>query len=68
MVQNIFALNENRLINTSVIRDINGETKMDGYSLDRFPITIKVGVENIDTAEKLYNRMQVSKSCRRIFY
>ena len=40
------ALNENRLINTSVIREINGETKVDGYSLDQIPITIKIGVED----------------------
>ena len=57
------ALNENRLINTSVIREINGETKVDGYSLDQIPITIKVGVEDIKTAEELYNRIQISKSC-----
>ena len=53
----------NRLINTSVIREINGETKVDGYSLDQIPITIKVGVEDIKTAEELYNRIQISKSC-----
>ena len=56
------------MINTSVIRDINGITKMDGYPLDRFPIEVKVTVDNMDIAEKLYNHMQVSKFCRRIFY
>lgn len=61
------ALNENRLINTSVIREINGETKVDGYSLDQIPITIKVGVEDIKTAEELYNRIQISKSSEEFF-
>ena len=61
------ALNENRLINTSVIREINGETKVDGYSLDQIPITIKVGVEDIETAEELYNRIQISKSSEEFF-
>jgi uncharacterized protein YlxW (UPF0749 family) len=61
------ALNENRLINTSVIREINGETKVDGYSLDQIPITIKLGVEDIKTAEELYNRIQISKSSEEFF-
>ncbi len=46
-----------RLINSSVIRDINGQTKMDNYSLNTYPIEIKVISEN---AEKLYNRMNAS--------
>lgn len=61
------ALNENRLINNSVIREINGETKVDGYSLDQMPITIKVGIEDIETAEELYNRIQISKSTEEFF-
>ena len=58
---------DQRWINTSVIRDINGITKMDGYPLDRFPIEVKVAVDNMDTAEKLYNRMQVSNSTEEFF-
>lgn len=58
---------DQRLINTSVIRDINGITKMDGFPLDRFPIEVKVAVDNMDTAEKLYNRMQVSNSAEEFF-
>ncbi|MDQ0227081.1 DUF881 domain-containing protein [Metabacillus niabensis] len=46
-----------RLINSTVIRDINGQTKMDNYSLNTYPIEIKVISEN---AEKLYNRMNAS--------
>lgn len=49
-----------RVINTTVIRDINRETKINGHSLNRFPIEIKVIAENAQTAEKLYNRMKVS--------
>ena len=58
---------DQRWINTSVIRDINGITKMDGYPLDRFPIEVKVAVDNMDMAEKLYNRMQVSNSTEEFF-
>ncbi|WP_299087130.1 DUF881 domain-containing protein [uncultured Metabacillus sp.] len=46
-----------RLINSSVIRDINGQTKMDNYSLNTYPIEIKVISED---ADKLYNRMSAS--------
>ncbi len=56
-----------RVINTTVIRDINGETKINGFSLNDFPIEIKVIAENRQAAEKLYNRMQVSKSAEEFF-
>ncbi|WP_338451971.1 DUF881 domain-containing protein [Niallia oryzisoli] len=56
-----------RLINSSVIRDINGQTKVDGYSLDTFPIEVKIAVDNIEAAEKLHNRMQVSSSAEDFF-
>jgi uncharacterized protein YlxW (UPF0749 family) len=46
-----------RIINSSVIRDINGQTKLDNYSLHTFPIEIKVISED---ANKLYNRMSAS--------
>jgi uncharacterized protein YlxW (UPF0749 family) len=58
---------DQRWINTSVIRDINGITKMNGYPLDRFPIEVKVAVDNMDAAEKLYNRMQVSEAAEEFF-
>lgn len=56
-----------RIINTTVIRDINSETKIDGHSINSLPIEIKVGVDDLKTAEKLYNRMQVSKSIEEFF-
>ncbi|MEH7120030.1 DUF881 domain-containing protein [Neobacillus vireti] len=51
-----------RIINTTVIRDINGETKIDGHTIKGLPIEIKVGVDDMNTAEKLSNRMKVSKA------
>jgi uncharacterized protein YlxW (UPF0749 family) len=56
-----------RLINTSVIRDINRETKVNGHSLSRLPIEIKVITENSQKAEKLYNQLQVSKAIEDFF-
>jgi uncharacterized protein YlxW (UPF0749 family) len=46
-----------RMINTSVIRDINGVTKMDGYSLNKLPLEIKVIAKD---AEKMYNLVKAS--------
>ncbi|WP_187118792.1 DUF881 domain-containing protein [Bacillus marasmi] len=57
----------NRLINTSVIRDINGVTKVDGRSLKDFPIEIKVIAENKKNTEKLYNRMQASQAAEELY-
>ncbi|WP_223596022.1 DUF881 domain-containing protein [Neobacillus bataviensis] len=51
-----------RIINTTVIRDINNETKIDGHSIKSLPIEVKVAVADSTTAEKLYNRMKVSKA------
>lgn len=56
-----------RVINTTVIRDINGETKINGRSLIKFPIEVKIVTEDYTVAEKLYNRMQVSKSAEEFF-
>lgn len=56
-----------RVINTTVIRDINGETKMNGRSLTQFPLEILVMTKDIATAEKLYNRMQVSNAIEEFF-
>ena len=56
-----------RIINTTVIRDINNETKIDGHSLTNLPIEIKVAVDNSATAEKLYNRMKASKATEEFF-
>lgn len=51
---------ERRVIQTTVIREIQGETKIDGYPLKKFPIEIKVLAENKEEAKKLYNMMQIS--------
>ncbi|MFE8703623.1 DUF881 domain-containing protein [Cytobacillus sp. FJAT-54145] len=57
----------NRVINTTVIREINTETKINGRSLNRLPIEINVITEDLNTAEKLYNRMQVSSTAEDFF-
>lgn len=48
---------DQRLVNTTVIRDINGVTKVDSYPLHSFPIEIKVIARD---AEKMYNRLKAS--------
>lgn len=61
------AIDNQRLINTTVIRDINNETKIDGHSIKKLPFEILVIAEDAKGAEKLYNRMQVSKSAEEFF-
>lgn len=61
------AIDGQRIINTTVIRDINSETKIDGHSLTSLPIEVKVAVDNLVIAEKLYNRMKVSKAAEEFF-
>lgn len=61
------SIDNQRIINTTVIRDINRETKIDGHSLSSLPIEIKVIAENGQAAEKLFNQMQVSKSSEEFF-
>jgi uncharacterized protein YlxW (UPF0749 family) len=56
-----------RIINTTVIRDINNETKVDGHAISSLPIEVKVGVDNIEIAEKLYNRIKASKATEEFF-
>ncbi|WHY02295.1 DUF881 domain-containing protein [Neobacillus sp. DY30] len=56
-----------RIINTTVIRDINNETTIDGHALSSLPIEVKIGVDNMETAEKLYNQMKVSKAAEEFF-
>ncbi|MFJ5795417.1 DUF881 domain-containing protein [Bacillus atrophaeus] len=51
------SINDRRVVNNTVIRDINGTTKIDGYSLDHYPLTVKViGTD----ADKLYSRVKAS--------
>jgi uncharacterized protein YlxW (UPF0749 family) len=56
-----------RIINTTVIRDINNETKIDGHALSNLPVEIKVAVDTSAAAEKLYNRMKASKATEEFF-
>lgn len=49
-----------RVIASTVIREIQGETKIDGYPLRIFPIEIKLLTEDMNAATKLYSRMQIS--------
>lgn len=51
------SVNGHRMVNTSVIRDINGTTKMDGYSLDGDAVKIKMISQQTD---RLYSRLNVS--------
>ncbi|AUZ26309.1 DUF881 domain-containing protein [Bacillus cabrialesii] len=51
------AINERRVVNHTVIRDINGTTKIDGYGLDDYPLTVKVLAEDPDM---LYSRVKGS--------
>lgn len=51
---------DQRIIHTTSIRDIQGETKIDGFPLRTFPLEIKVIAQDRKTANKLYNGMQIS--------
>lgn len=61
------AINDNRYVNTTVIREVNNVLKMDGNSLNQLPIEIKVIAKDSNTAEKLFNYMKVSKSADEFF-
>ncbi|MBO1004940.1 DUF881 domain-containing protein [Pseudogracilibacillus auburnensis] len=51
-----------RIINTTVIRDINGDTNVNTHPLTLFPFQIKVITDSVSVAEKMYNRMKISPS------
>lgn len=51
------SINDHRMINTSVIRDINGITKFDGFSINNYPLHVKVIGKD---ADKLYSRVTAS--------
>jgi uncharacterized protein YlxW (UPF0749 family) len=61
------SIDDQRVINTTVIRDINSDTKIDGHTIKSLPIEVKVIPESKQKAEKLYNRMQGSKSTEEFF-
>lgn len=56
-----------RIINTTVIRDINGDTKIDGHAITNLPIEVRAVVDDMSTAEELYNHMKVSKSIEEFY-
>ncbi|MGM9928948.1 MAG: DUF881 domain-containing protein [Bacillus sp. (in: firmicutes)] len=58
------SINNQRVVNSTVIREINGVTKVDGVSLDAFPIEIKIIVTN---AEKMRDRLKASQSMEEFF-
>ncbi|MGM0902086.1 MAG: DUF881 domain-containing protein [Bacillota bacterium] len=49
-----------RVINTTVIRDIGTVTKIDGHSLNNLPFKIKVITKDFEQAEKLFKRIEIS--------
>ncbi|MEH6940542.1 DUF881 domain-containing protein [Bacillus sp. JJ722] len=53
-----------RVVNNTVIRDINGTTKIDGYALNTFPIEIKVIAAD---AEILRDRLKVAQTVEEFF-
>lgn len=58
------SVNEERIVNTTVIRDVNGITKIDGVSLNRYPLEIKVIAAN---ADKLRDRIKASQILDELF-
>lgn len=56
------SIDNQRLINTTVIRDINGETKVGGHALKKLPFEVAIIVDDMKSAEKLSKQMEVSKS------
>jgi len=54
------AIADQRIISTTTIRNIQGETKVDGYPLRKFPLVIKIIASDNETVKKLYNQMQIS--------
>lgn len=56
-----------RVINTTVIREIAGETKINGRSLRKFPVEILVITEDYKAAKNLYNRLLVSNAVEEFF-
>lgn len=51
------SINNHRILHTTVIRDINGETKIDNFSLKDLPVEVKIISYNTD---KLYSRINAS--------
>lgn len=54
------AIDGQRVINTTVIRDINGATKVGGYTLNTLPFDIRVIADTKEAAANMHSRMQIS--------
>ncbi|KQL54715.1 NgoFVII family restriction endonuclease [Heyndrickxia shackletonii] len=61
------SINNERIINTTVIRDINGTTKVNGHSLNKFPVTLNIITQDFHSAQKLFNQMQFSSTIDEFF-
>lgn len=56
-----------RLINTTFIRDINGETKVGNHSLNKIPFEIHIIASDGPSADKLFDKMKISQSVEDFF-
>lgn len=54
------SIDGNRIINTSVIRDINTKTTINGQAIQGIPFEVKIVTDSMTSAEKLSNRMKAS--------
>ena len=49
-----------RIIYSSAIRDVNGNTTVNNLEVKRAPFTINVGVTTVEEAKKMYNQLEAS--------
>ncbi len=49
-----------RVVQSTVIREIQGATRIDGFPLRNYPVEIKVLAATLQDAEKIYNSLQIS--------
>jgi uncharacterized protein YlxW (UPF0749 family) len=61
------SIDNQRIINTTVIRDINGITKINGHSLNKFPVELKIMNQDFDSSKKLFNQIQFSPTIDEFF-
>lgn len=55
------SIDGNRIINTTAIRDINGQTTVNTKPVDTPPFSIKIISESMADSEKLYNHLLASR-------
>ena len=49
-----------RVVQSTVIREIQGATRIDGFPLRNYPVEIKVLAATLQDAGKIYNSLQIS--------